>query len=476
MSSLLAGVLLGLLLLWLLLRQEKRQVAQAPVAVVTPPSPTRTVLLSDPNLLLVLLGDRDIHPGPGQIERFRKLMSRAEGMEAARLANVIASVFASSPDEEDRVRSAVEAWQTAAVPVADPGQRRLAEMEPQSYRSPSALPAKSGSGRMWLVGLALVLGAILVGVSVWWDSRVPPAPVGNSLVLSHQEGGPDERIPSPSDQHPSTPASLPEKNQPQQRTVALPAFVRTPASPGYVARGMLIAGGILLVASVALLVMAIYPLVRRKEKKEVEKTPAPEPVDQGRFWLRRVPPGPLVDPREGPRLALAMPLIDGDEVSRLLDMKRSIRDTLRFGIPTLSFRPRRVVPELWLAEDRQVESHLCSRAVGELERVLAEQGVPVRRFLMRGRYVGGMSVQRWVASAGRARLLVVSDGAALVGDDRALAALAAAEAGIWRVGQRQAGLEGWVARGLRLVDREGLRGFLSGQRGIHQRALWPGAM
>ncbi|HNC98307.1 MAG TPA: hypothetical protein PKW90_19390, partial [Myxococcota bacterium] len=62
---------------------------------------------------------------------------------------------------------------------------------------------------------------------------------------------------------------------------------------------------------------------------------------------------------------------------------------------------------------------------------LAEQGVPVRRFLMRGRYVGGMSVQRWVASAGRARLL---------------------------------------------VDREGLRGFLSGQRGIHQRALWPGAM
>ena len=64
MSSLLAGVLLGLLLLWLLLRQEKRQVAQAPVAVVTPPSPTRTVLLSDPNLLLVLLGDRDIQRNP----------------------------------------------------------------------------------------------------------------------------------------------------------------------------------------------------------------------------------------------------------------------------------------------------------------------------------------------------------------------------------------------------------------------------
>ncbi len=146
------------------------------------------------------------------------------------------------------------------------------------------------------------------------------------------------------------------------------------------------------------------------------------------------------------------------------------------GIPTLNFRPRRVVPELWLAEDRQVESTLGGRAVGELERVLSEQGVPVRRFLMRGRNVGGLSVQRWVATAGSARLLLVTDGARLLGDERTLAALAAAEAGIWRIGRPQRELEAWVARGLRLVDREGLRGFLSGQRGIHQRELWPGAM
>ena len=44
------------------------------------------------------------------------------------------------------------------------------------------------------------------------------------------------------------------------------------------------------------------------------------------MWLailadRDLHPSPLVDPREGPRLALAMPLIDGYEVSRLLDVR-----------------------------------------------------------------------------------------------------------------------------------------------------------
>lgn len=475
MSSLAAGILLGLLLLWLLLRQEKpKRVTKAAPAVHTA-GPTHTVLLPDPNLLLVLLADREIHPGPGQIERFRKLMSRAEGMESTRLANVIASVFASSPDEEDRVRSAVEAWQASASPVADPGTREVGRAAPQFTLSASDPPARSWSGRAWVVGLGLVLGGLLLTVSVWWDSSPE---LGGTSTGELEAARPEDQVtavqPGPS----SIPQPTPKDPQVQSRRVVLPTFMRTAAAPGYLARGLLLAGGILLVASVALLVMAIIPLVRRKEERKAQKAVREEAklVDQGRFWLRRVPPGPLVDPREGPRLALAMPLIDGDEVSRLLDLKRSIRDTLRVGIPTLSFRPRRVVPELWLAEDRQVESYLSSRAVGELERVLAEQGVPVRRFLMRGRTVGGMTLQRWVASAGRARLLLVSDGAALVGDTRCLTALASAEAGIWRVGQPQAGLESWVARGLRLVDRDGLRGFLSGQRGQHQRPLWPGAM